>query len=1829
MPPLPSNLREFDDTDKTRELIYKNALGALSERFPVEDDDYRLELSGAKYTGPQTFTLAQQKDALMKDRQLRSPITAKWRLVDKASNAVLDEREDVVMHVPYYTQRGTFVHKGNEYSVVNQARLKPGAYVRKQRTGEVETHFNVRPNTGKSFRLHLEPKTGVFKVNVGQSNIPLFPLLKSMGVTEKELLKQWGPELTEANMRADNAQTVSKLYKRFSGYKYDPDLDAAGQSKYLAESLPSYEVDPDVVARTMGITDNTGVTPALLMRATQKMLNVSKGEEESDDRDAPEFSQILGVEDFVRERIEKDAGRLSQSLLWKTRRGKNLKSVRRGALNPYMQGLINGSGLAMPLEETNPLHTLEQAQRIIKLGEGGISSAESITDEARDVNPGQFGFIDPINGPEGLNIGIDVRAAYNTFKGDDGKIYGEFTDTATGKSAYVSPDQATSKVIAFPGEMAKPGATAAVMVGGKVKRVPKKEVDLEVPSFGHMMSANTNLNPMPTAVQAGRQFYGSKFWSQYLPQVKGEVPLVDSLMPDGKSTFSEHYGRKVGSISAKRGGTVSKVTDQGVTVIDDNGKKEVYELIQDFPFNRLTGLSYMPAVKAGDKVNVGDMVAHSNFTDKTTGALNMGNNLRTAVVPARGMSYEDAYVISESAAKKMSTERLYGFDQDAKHGVELSTSKFISAFPQQYSKGQIEKMDKDGIIKRGTTVNKGDPLILATGPKLLSSSEAQLGKLHKVLRKSVTDKSVTWDHSFPGVVTDIAMTRNGAKVNVKTAPPVAVGDKMSTRFGLKGVVGKVMKDEDMPRDPGSNEPYELLLNPMTVLSRVAPNQIIEMQLAKIAKKTGKQVRIPQLPPEEGWAAWAEQQLAEAGIDEATPLFDPKTGKNIKPVGDGYVYVSAFHHLADKKLSTRGEQGSYTIDEQPARGGKEGAKKFCFVGKQPIEVLGGEETIAHIVEQRASLMTRTFDGHQWTHAPIIDWFARSCHVDDLVTIKIEYVPTDRRGRPAIVHTDRALWVTKGHELYAADMSKIRAKDVRDGDWLAGEGYVLDDQRKQLLLGSMLGDGAICVGKFYSEQHSCKQANYLDWKQEVLGAFVSNRTRSTTKRTGYKPGRVRYMTIHRPDIVADLQDLFYHDGRKCITQSVLDQLGDMAVAAWVLDDGSITNHSKRSGGVSLQGNIATMGFATAEVQLLSDWLNTRYGGTTTVTAAGAIYVDKHTAKALSAVVAANCPARAIPRSKRWLYAYSVAHQENEPCLEPAAMGVIPMRVRSVSPYVPDKSGTTHVMVYDMTVADNHRYKTAGVLVSNSRMDVNAALAHGATEVIRDVMLIRGTKNEEYWKALKLGRPLPEPGVPFIYDKFLSTLKAGGINIREEGDTMSLLPMMDEDVDQLSKGRIDKSSLVDSNFEPIPGGLFDVGKTGGMAGNRWTHVELPEPVPNPVMEEPIRRILGLRVQDLKDVVAGRKEIDGKTGGAALKGALDGLDIDEAIEEHKKKVQKLRGANRDNSVKILGYLSAAKKQGIHPSNWMISKVPVLPPKFRPVSRMGDIALQADLNELYRDLIESTNTLKDLRAELPDTALADERQTIYDAVTSVYGLGESITPEGRSRRLKGAIRQVIGTSPKRGLFQSRVLSRPVDVVGRGVVTPNPNLDMDSVGIPADAAWTQYKDFVMRRLVRRGYPALRALELIDKRTPEAKEMLDAEMQNRPIILDRAPTWHKFNLMAFYPHIVDGDTIQVSPLITNGFNMDFDGDQANFHVPVSDKAVEQASRKMLPSKNLFSLTDLKSVQHTPTMEMVMGLYWLTQQPKKKKPVVFATAKKAQEAYAEGKIDVNDPVVIQGM
>ena len=213
--------REFDDVATMRKNIFDNVLTAVKSKYPIENDRYRLELNNVKYKDNKPFTLQDQKKAIMQGLSLHHVIHGDWTLVDKATGNVVDKKSSVVAHVPYVTNRGTFIYRGSDYTCSNQARLRPGVYSRVKENGIYESHVNVKPGTGPSFRVYMEPDTGIFRMGVGQSTLKLYPILRSMGVQDKEIEKHWGPELLAKNIEAEDPRAVSRAFAKLVHTRVD------------------------------------------------------------------------------------------------------------------------------------------------------------------------------------------------------------------------------------------------------------------------------------------------------------------------------------------------------------------------------------------------------------------------------------------------------------------------------------------------------------------------------------------------------------------------------------------------------------------------------------------------------------------------------------------------------------------------------------------------------------------------------------------------------------------------------------------------------------------------------------------------------------------------------------------------------------------------------------------------------------------------------------------------------------------------------------------------------------------------------------------------------------------------------------------------------------------------------------------------------------------------------------------------------------------------------------------------------------------------------------------------------------------------------------------------------------------------------------------------------------------------------------------------------------------------------------------------------------------------------------------------------------------------
>lgn len=609
LPPAQPQMREFGDAKTTRQFIYEDALAAAQGIEPIEDDNYSLRLTNVGWHDPERYKKKDRKHAVLTGETLSRRMKGTWELHDKRTGALVEKQNKIVGAVPYLSSMGTFTHRGNEYTVNHQQRLKGGVFARVKDNGEIESHFNILPGKGVSHRYFLDPEKGQFKIKFGQSEMPLMPLLQAMGATDREIQTAWGPELWQANLAKNDAIVLRKLSQRLLRRK---DLDGStpgSATQKLVERFNSMELDPSVTRRTLGQPFDR-VSKEAILAATGKLLRVSKKEEDPDDRDHLAYQQFLGPEDLFSERLRRDHNGVRKAIFREIAKEGSLKRMKSGALTGQLEQVLVGSGLAQALEEINPAEVFDKQSRITRLGEGGIPSVDSIPDEARSVQPSHMGFMDPIRTPESFRVGVDLQMARASRKGRDGQIY-TMVRGKDGKEVYKSPEDLSEATIATP-EVLSPKSMWAgmkrvpVMKAGKIDYVGRDEIDYTLPDFNKAFSPLSNLVPFMSATKPGRVSMGARYMTQALPVKDAESPWVQNLISgdaEGRS-YEDDYGKHMGALRAEQGGRVMKLDEDGtIHVKYEDGTTDEIDTYQNHPFNRksVTGDTEI-FVKRGTKV---------------------------------------------------------------------------------------------------------------------------------------------------------------------------------------------------------------------------------------------------------------------------------------------------------------------------------------------------------------------------------------------------------------------------------------------------------------------------------------------------------------------------------------------------------------------------------------------------------------------------------------------------------------------------------------------------------------------------------------------------------------------------------------------------------------------------------------------------------------------------------------------------------------------------------------------------------------------------------------------------------------------------------------------------------------------------------------------------------------------------------------------------------------------------------------------------------------------------------------------------------------------------
>jgi DNA-directed RNA polymerase subunit beta' len=370
-------------------------------------------------------------------------------------------------------------------------------------------------------------------------------------------------------------------------------------------------------------------------------------------------------------------------------------------------------------------------------------------------------------------------------------------------------------------------------------------------------------------------------------------------------------------------------------------------------------------------------------------------------------------------------------------------------------------------------------------------------------------------------------------------------------------------------------------------------------------------------------------------------------------------------------------------------------------------------------------------------------------------------------------------------------------------------------------------------------------------------------------------------------------------------------------------------------------------------------------------------------------------------------------------------------------------------------------------------------------------------------------------------------------------------------------------------------------------------------------------------------------RTGAEGLLELLEKIDINGLIALLRKETEKAKGQKYLKLIKRLRLIESIRKAEILPTFMLLSVLPVIPPDLRPMVQLsGGRFATSDLNDLYRRVINRNNRLKHLMSlGAPQIILKNERRMLQEAVDSLIDIAQR-SSQVTSSPLRSLSDMLRG---KQGRFRQNLLGKRVDYSGRSVIVVGPQLTLSQCGLPKEMALEMFKPFVLREVIIRGFaPNIKsAKRFIEKRPPEVFDILEEITKNHPVLLNRAPTLHKLGIQAFYPILIEGSAIALHPCVCAGYNADFDGDQMAVHIPLSQKAQEEAINLMMPKHNLLKPADGGAIT-LPNKEMAVGVYYLTsieESTRRKELPMFKDTQDALLAHNIKAISLREPIMVK--
>jgi DNA-directed RNA polymerase subunit beta len=982
---LPALLKEFSPIKDYAEKKFELSMGKIELVRPKYDEHFAKE-------NKQNF-----------EGQLKVTVTLKNKTLN-----VTKEQEMFLADIPLMTDHGTFIINGVERVIVPQLARSFGIFfTATELKGRNFFGAKVIPARGVWMEIETDADGTIYCRIDRKRKFPVTSLFRILGAeTDAAILDIFkaNPEakkVIEATLAKDHAKSAQEAYVEIYKRLRDGDLATPDNARSFIQAILTkerYDLSPvgrfrfnkrfeksleekDLERHTLNLDDiATTVNHIVTLNITPDM--------KADDIDHLGSRRVRYVGELLEQRVRLGLSQMKRNIQDKMSTidpdvTLPVSFIYPRPLQARIKEFFTTNQLSQFMEQTNTLGEIETLRQLTALGPGGLSR-ERAGFEVRDVHPSHYGRLCPIHTPEGPNIGLVLRLASYARLNDFGMIETPYAKVVNGKITseivYMNAVEEENFRIAHAATpRTEDGSLLSedieVRQNGKPALVKPKEVDYIDVATNQAFSVATSLIPFVNHDDANRALMGSNMYKQATPCLIPEAPFVatgmeeKAILDTGRIIVAPEAGEIV-AVDA------NKILFHGAK----SGKKYEYKLILFQRTNGFTAFHQRPVVSVGDKVKKGQVLADTSTSDG--GQIALGHNALVAFMSWSGSNYEDAIILSERVVKnsKWSSVHIEEFVvnvRETKLGPEVTTCDIPNV-----SEAKLKNLTEEGIVRIGAEVRPGDILVGKISPK----GETQLTPEERLLRsifgekaRDVKDTSKRMENGKRGRVISVKVfsREKGDKldsgiikkiyIEVAEVRSISVGDKMAGRHGNKGVISKILPEEEMPyMEDGT--PIDVILTPLGVPSRMNLGQILELHLGLAANALGYQAIVP--PFAGATDAEVKEELKKAGFDTSgkMKLRDGRTGDYFSaPIAVGYMYILKLHHMVEDKIHMR-SIGPYSLITQQPLGGKAqgGGQRF---GEMEVWALLGHGA-AHTLREILTVKSDDIVGRSATFDAIV-------------------------------------------------------------------------------------------------------------------------------------------------------------------------------------------------------------------------------------------------------------------------------------------------------------------------------------------------------------------------------------------------------------------------------------------------------------------------------------------------------------------------------------------------------------------------------------------------------------------------------------------------------------------------------------------------------------------------------------------------------------------------------------------------------------------------------------------------------------------------------------------